>query len=467
MPPTTTPTTEPASHIIMEQKTKFSLYESAPLLAGSMIMLSSGSANLVSAYSSRLQDKVGMSSNEISLFMTLVGIGSWFGIIPMSIADSYGPKYISLVGACLLLLGYGLLSAAVSGSIEVGNGAIMFFGFVIGQGSAWAQASAIVSNTVNTRPEHRGAVMGILQANFSLAAGLYEQFLDIFAISLALYLLIIGSLMAANILIAWPSNHLMQDNLKTDSIFIRPMGLFIVVLSVIVVSASVSAVWSLHDVVLACYFLMVSLSIMLTVSVVALYGTDPLSFKSSFVKRKSDYFSAPCCFGFLVGYGDQQADTSSSSSYASSAQQPQEFSPLIAGSRPQSEDDEEESRGALARQQQPQQQQASMTLMEALRTPHFWMLFYVFAVGVGGGLTILDNISWIVNSHSPSDSDDDVNYYMKANAVALFAAFNTITRVAYGFLSDWLLVMGLTRSWLVCINSLFFALTCMLMAYAT
>jgi MFS family permease len=68
-------------------------------------------------------------------------------------------------------------------------------------------------------------------------------------------------------------------------------------------------------------------------------------------------------------------------------------------------------------------------------------VFAAFAVGVGSGLAVLDNVALIVESHETTDDDDGdgstgAESSLKANAVALFSACNTGGRIVLGLLSD-------------------------------
>jgi hypothetical protein len=84
---------------------------------------------------------------------------------------------------------------------------------------------------------------------------------------------------------------------------------------------------------------------------------------------------------------------------------------------------------------------SSWSLREAASAPAFWLVFAAFAVGVGSGLTVLDNVALIVDAHETMDDDDGdgstgAESSLKANAVALFSACNTGGRIVLGLLSD-------------------------------
>lgn len=393
--------------------------------------------------------------------MTFVGIGTWSAFVPMSILDRFGPKIISLIGMVLILVGYIMVGATASGDLNMSKNGVIFFGYIIGLGSSFPMAAASAVNTINTKPEHRGAVIGILQAHFSLGAGLYVQFREVFSTSVGLFLFILGGFMSLNVLVALPSTHMMNGGLKTHPLFILPIALVIVLLALLILVASFTDSWIIRDVVLGSFFIYMLVIIMVSVLMIYMYGSDVWTFQNhNLAKITEDSYEAPSCVSSL-GLDMQQDGPSSVSSNSS------EMSPLVQESINDagiSTDDD-----LCNKEMNKTQPEASFTLTEALSTIHFWLLFYVFAVGVGGGLTVLDNISWIVDSHSSGESNDDgVHETLKTNAVALFAAFNTITRVGYGIFSDSLRAKsGLSRAWLLCMNSLFFAATCLFMAYAT
>eukprot|EP00616_Rhizochromulina_sp_CCMP1243_P006286 CAMPEP_0118987856 /NCGR_PEP_ID=MMETSP1173-20130426/45071_1 /TAXON_ID=1034831 /ORGANISM="Rhizochromulina marina cf, Strain CCMP1243" /LENGTH=466 /DNA_ID=CAMNT_0006938747 /DNA_START=48 /DNA_END=1445 /DNA_ORIENTATION=- len=110
----------------------------------------------------------------------------------------------------------------------------------------------------------------------------------------------------------------------------------------------------------------------------------------------------------------------------------------------------------------------SATLRQALVAPEFWLLFLCFAVGAGSGITVLDNLSDVIDAHSSASTATSTSRVtMKTNAVALFSAFNTAGRVLFGLLSDRLLRRVFTRSTLLGFDLLLMAVAQLCFAFVS
>jgi MFS family permease len=105
----------------------------------------------------------------------MVSAGAWLFIVPGMFVDRFGPKSTALIGVSMIATGYIALALAANQTISINYGAALFLGFLLGHGSAWTQAAALVTSASNTSSARRGAVLGLLQANYSLSSGYYTQ----------------------------------------------------------------------------------------------------------------------------------------------------------------------------------------------------------------------------------------------------------------------------------------------------
>lgn len=393
------------------------LYATAPLAASALMMSASGSVYLVATYSSTLGTLLGLTTGEIATLSTVITAGAWFSIIPGLFLDRYGPKPTALIGTAMILVGYICMSLAAKSVLHLSFPGICFIGFLYGHGSAWTNVAALVTATANTSPKSRGAVIGLLQANFGLASGYYTEIFETFGLSVPQFLLSCGIIMATCMLLAWPSNHLLTRRTTTDLALLYPVGAVTAIgAALILVSAATqsrvaSAAVALTYAGFACGVACLSVAMLHT------YGISRCA--ALWPRAAFDAVEADQGWTFMAKHSHAPDETST-------------FLARI------DDDDDVVDSSASGVGNGDEEDDGGSTLQHAVMLPQFWALLVVFGVGVGSGITVLDNTAFLVDALSTSAeaASSTAAEASKANTVALFSACNTAGRIAIGLASD-------------------------------
>jgi hypothetical protein len=79
---------------------------------------------------------------------------------------------------------------------------------------------------------------------------------------------------------------------------------------------------------------------------------------------------------------------------------------------------------------------ADFGVLEAFCTPDFWLLFFCFAVSIGSGITVHDNVGAYARTRAAEQPPGHATARLTATMVSLFSVFNTLGRISFGLASD-------------------------------
>jgi MFS family permease len=364
-----------------------------------------------------------------------------------------------MIGACLMLVGYVVIAMTSNGEIDLNVGTIIFFGFIIGQGSAWCQVATCFTNVSNTLPQHRGAVFGLLYAGNALSSGIFTQILQVFGLGIPAFLIVTGITMSITVILCYPSTHYIRGgNCHTDTLFIIPLAIIMLIIAMFVAIAAMIEDQGMHVFILVLFGGYIVFIVALSSVMYHIYGRPVLELFTIFEKKESDKFTLNT---LQMSVYKNERDTATAA----------ETSSLISGNQRSGTSVDGGGRVEGGEEQQEEEKEGpenpdGATFWMIVKTYRFWLIFFTLAVGSGAGLTVLYNIAKIVDAHSDNGSDDDVHSSLKTNSVALFSAFNTAGRIIFGFLSDVLLVRrGISRAWMLGVNCILMAIGTFFMAY--
>ena len=161
----------------MEERSHVSSVEDRwrALLASAVLMLTSGSIYLFSAYSATLSETLKLSSSQLALAGAASNVGTWLGLGGGLFCDWYGAWLGGLAGACLACLGYGCMGLAVDDVIPNGVLALACYQFILAQGAGWTYVAAAKSAFSLFHEADRGTLSGVLVCFFALCAGVFTH----------------------------------------------------------------------------------------------------------------------------------------------------------------------------------------------------------------------------------------------------------------------------------------------------
>ncbi|KAK3123104.1 hypothetical protein QOZ80_8AG0623930 [Eleusine coracana subsp. coracana] len=145
------------------------------LAAAVWVQMAAGNAYTFPLYSPALKSVLGYDQRQIAMLGVANDIGENFGIVAGVLCNSLPPWLVLLVGAAFCFLGFGTLWLAVSKTVLGMPYWLLWMALAIGTNSnAWFVTAVLVTNMRNF-PLRRGVVAGLLKGYVGLSAALFTQ----------------------------------------------------------------------------------------------------------------------------------------------------------------------------------------------------------------------------------------------------------------------------------------------------
>lgn len=126
-------------------------------------------------YSPSLKSVMGYNQQQLTMLGVANDIGENVGILPGIASNKLPPWLVLAIGACACFLGYGVLWLAVSQTVQNLPYIVLWLALVIATHScAWLGTAVLVTNMRNF-PLSRGTVAGILKGYIGLSAAVYTE----------------------------------------------------------------------------------------------------------------------------------------------------------------------------------------------------------------------------------------------------------------------------------------------------
>ncbi|KAK6135511.1 hypothetical protein DH2020_030764 [Rehmannia glutinosa] len=372
------------------------------------VQIAAGNAYNFPLYSHSLKSVLGFNQRQLTLLGVANDIGENVGLLPGLVCNKFPPWVVLLVGAFACFFGYGLLWLALSQTVLSLPYWVLWFGLCIAtNSSAWFTTAVLVTNMRNF-PLSRGTVAGILKGYGGLSAAVYTEVYSVLLndssprllLFLALGIPAICLMMMSFVRPCTPASG--DDSSENRHfLFIQAAS---IVLGIYVLTTTV-----LDDVLTLSAPIAYSF---LVVMVLLLMAPLAIPVKMTFYPSnhsKSDNGNADKIEPLLK--------PSSSSANIDDSDGVSEVDMLLA-----------EGEGAIKKKRRPRRGE-DFTFGEALVKADFWLLFLVYFVGVGSGVTVLNNLAQI-----------GIAQYMHDTKVllSLFSFCNFVGRLGGGVISEYL-----------------------------
>ncbi|GFQ01006.1 hypothetical protein PHJA_002244500 [Phtheirospermum japonicum] len=375
------------------------------------VQIAAGNAYTFPLYSPSLKSVLGFNQQQLTILGVANDIGENVGILPGIACNKFPPWAILLVGVCASFLGYGVLWLAVSQTVQSLPYWVLWAALCIAtNSSAWLGTAVLVTNMRNF-PLSRGTVAGILKGYVGLSAAVYTEIYT---------MLLNGS----------APNHLLLLTLGIPFIglammyFIRPCtpassekdssehGHFLFTQ----VSSLALAVYLLTTTVLKHTLSLGNTVSYVFISIMVLLLMAPLA-----IPLKMTILPSGGKKGGLDGDSSQVEPLltpSSSATYLGSFYESEDVSEvdiLLAVGE-----------GAVKKKRRPRRGE-DFKFREAVVKADFWLLWLVYFLGVGSGVTVLNNLAQIGVSLGVDDA---------TILLSLFSFFNFLGRLGAGAVSE-------------------------------
>ncbi|KAK9666408.1 hypothetical protein RND81_14G183300 [Saponaria officinalis] len=145
------------------------------LAAAVWVQLGSGNPYTFPLYSPTLKSVLGYSQQQITMLGVAVDIGESAGILPGMACNRFPPWAVLFVGALCCFCGYGLIWLSVTETVHnLPYWLLWCAHLAAANSSAWFSTTVIVTNMRNF-PLNRGTVAGLMKGYSALAAGIFTE----------------------------------------------------------------------------------------------------------------------------------------------------------------------------------------------------------------------------------------------------------------------------------------------------
>ncbi|KAK8480831.1 hypothetical protein V6N13_063201 [Hibiscus sabdariffa] len=390
------------------------------LAAAVWVEISAGNAYNFPLYSSALKSVFGFSQQQITFLGVANDVGESVGLLPGFVCNYFPPWTVLLVGVFACFLGYGVIWLALTRTIHALPYWALWIALAVASNSnAWFGTAVLVTNMKNF-PLSRGTVSGILKGYVGISAAvytvLYSSLLEKSASKLLLFLTLgIPVICLALMYFIRPCDPSGEDSsVHVHFLFTQAasvlLAIYLLVLTVLYDTVALSDAVSYVLLAIALIFLLSPLGIPIKMTLFrANSGTlTPLAGSTEHLapeerdSTQADPLLSPFSSASNLGSFFERE-------YASDVET------LLALGE-----------GAVRKKRRPRRGE-DFKFHEAFVKADFWLLWVVYFLGVGSGVTILNNLAQIGLAFGLDDT---------TILLSLFSFCNFVGRLGSGALSE-------------------------------
>ncbi|XP_037494640.1 protein NUCLEAR FUSION DEFECTIVE 4 [Jatropha curcas] len=356
------------------------------------VQIASGNAYNFPLYSHSLKSVLGFNQHQLTMLGVANDIGENVGLLPGFACNKFPPWAILLIGAFACFFGYGVLWLALSRTVQsIPYWQLWLALCVATNSSAWLSTAVLVINMRNF-PLSRGTVAGILKGYGGISAAVftavYSMLLHNSSSKLLMFLALgIPVLCLLVMYFVRPCTPASGEDSSEHAHFLFAQAALVILGVYILITTILDHMFHLSD--------PLSYS-SLVVIVILLMAPLAIPIKMTFYRNRT------CKLGILNG------SVGSSDSLTQEVGSADKTEPLLnstssavtLGSFHESDETSEvamllaEGEGAVKKKRRPKRGE-DFKFSEAVIKADFWLLFFVYFVGVGSGVTVLNNLAQI------------------------------------------------------------------------
>ncbi|XP_061350462.1 protein NUCLEAR FUSION DEFECTIVE 4-like [Gastrolobium bilobum] len=387
------------------------------------VQIASGNTFTFPLYSHSLKSVLGFNQRQVTLLGVANDIGENVGLLPGIACNKFSPWVILLIGSLASFIGYGILWLAISETLQSLPYLLLWFALVIAaNSSAWLTTAVLVTNMRNF-PASRGTVAGILKGYGGLSAAVFTEIYSIVlhnSSSKFLLLLAIGIPVVcfSMMFLVRPCTPASGEDSTENCHFLFIQGSSVVLGVYLLATTIFGNVFPINGTV---SYVLVAVMILLLMAPLAIPAKMTL-----FPRRASNSDSPELQCGSSDSLIQDKKDKTQ---------------PLLASSSTgnlgsfNDQDDSSEvamllalGEGAVKQKKRRPKRGEDFKFTEAIVKADFWLLCFVYFVGVGTGVTVLNNLAQIGIAQGEEDT---------TTLLGIFSFCNFVGRLGGGVVSEY------------------------------
>ncbi|KAI4329373.1 hypothetical protein L6164_021643 [Bauhinia variegata] len=361
------------------------------LAAAIWVLVAAGNPTAFPLYSSALKSVLGLNQQQVSLLGVACDVGDSFGLLAGIACNKFPPWALLAVGAVLCFFGYGVLWLAVSKTVSAIPYLLLWFTLCLAAHSCvWFGTVVFVTNMRNF-PLSRGTVSGILKGYVGISAAvytlIYSMVLKGSASGLLLFLTVgVPVLTIALMYFVQPCTPPSGEDSSVHVHFIFTQATSVLLAVFLVVTTVVNDLFSISDAVSYTLLAIMILLMMTPLAIPIKMTLFPASSKKNGPQDSSSDMLVPRD-GDSTQKDPLLMPSSSDPSLVS-------FDEIEDASYEYIQILLAEGEGAVRKKRRPKRGE-DFKFREAIVKADFWLIIVVFFLGVGPGITVLNNLAQI------------------------------------------------------------------------
>ncbi|CAH2067969.1 unnamed protein product [Thlaspi arvense] len=387
------------------------------LAAAAWVQMSAGNGSTFPLYSAALKSVLGFNQQQITILGVACDLGENMGLLPGYASNKLPPWAMLLLGLSSCFLGYGVLWLSVSEIVLGLPFWLLFIALVVAtNSSSWFGTASLVTNMRNF-PMSRGPVAGLLKGYIGISGAAFTVLFSVLlhhSASNLLLLLTVGIpvLCLAVMYFVRPCTPATGEDPSEPLYFAFLLGTSIILAAYLVVTTVVSEVFSLPTILR--YVL---------VAIMVLFLFSPLAIPIKMTLFRSDATRS------LPGSSDNLAKEEGEEPLLTTSTSASNLGPLFEGEGDDASDMEillAEGEGAIKKKRKPRRGE-DFKVRQVFVKADFWLLWFVYFLGMGSGVTVSNNLAQIGFAFGIKDT---------TILLCLFSFFNFVGRLASGAISE-------------------------------